>query len=104
MIVNGYLVVIISSGTGLSENGDPVPVEEISMPAVPCNIDQVSHKLKDSESGRFTDAQYEILVIGKVDDNCKKVEIRDVENELIGQFEVIEREFLSFVQRTRLTV
>lgn len=106
MIVNGSVILVCSTklGDGVDANGDPVVATLQEKEPVSCNIATVSNKLKEGDSGKYTDASYQVLVAGPIDADCKELKLIDSEGKDLGKLEIIEREYLSFVKRTKLIV
>lgn len=106
MIKNGTMTYSSpSTGGGIDENGDAIPVTEGLEVSVPCLINpNTKGNLQKFEGGNFITASYEVLLEEEV--SPAQIKLTDNRNVVLGSFSVLPQNirFLKLVNRTKILV
>lgn len=103
-LVNGFIIGLLDNGAGLDENGDPALLPKVWSDPIPANIQANTQDSRGTnEGGRFTTAQYTVLIHGKsFGFTHARLELECGRD--LGEFTVQGVEILKFVERVKITV
>lgn len=103
IIENGYIRTQATTGGGLNEDGDPIPLDTAWSGPIPCNIRTNQRNSKGKVNGNtFEVASYEVLIEMQPFDAVRvKLERAGVE---LGEFQVQDITPLDSVDAIKITV
>ena len=104
MIPNGTIKMKTSTGGGMNENGDPIPVIEVWGEDVPCRFSTNRH----NTNGKYVDGQfiiqsYSIIIALDLAFKCSFLELFSMGVSL-GKFDIQDLQFLTIVGRIKIVV
>jgi hypothetical protein len=104
IIENGYIQECIVSGGGIDSQGLPVEVEETWGEPIPCNI----RKSKSDKKGVYVDGHFEqcsaVILIDPKDFSALRIKVTDNREQVLGEFEVQDVQYLHAVDALQITV
>ncbi len=104
IIVNGEICAKVKTGGGLDENGNPIRPSESWEAPIPCHIRSNTYNNKGKANGNtFTVASYEVLIESQPF-VAERVKLTDRNGKDLGEFSVMEIEYLDAVDTVKITV
>lgn len=104
MINNGSVQILLGTGTGLDENGDPIVAIDNWGESIPCQIETIKHDYKGIyQDGEFERASYRVY-LEMQEFEGSRVRLTDNRNKNIGEFQIQDIQYLDIVQRIKITV
>lgn len=109
MLNTGYISFITETGGGFDTNRNPIPASKVNSNYFPCNLKIVKRAYLLLVDGQQMQAKYTMIIdcfeISTLNlDNLTEVQLQDSENNDLGVFQVITKDFFFFTSKLKIVV